>query len=95
MELSQNPWSQVTDNTAKLKTTSFFPLWKLKGSQLVSKMAPMCLVHLEEESTKRDEEMEIKDPEGIDGVTEEFMVCLAWAVKDAQVEEKHCYHCQP
>ena len=24
---------------------------------------------------------------------EEFMVCLAWAVKDAQVEEKHCYHC--
>ena len=21
------------------------------------------------------------------------MVCLAWAAKDAQVEEKHCYHC--
>ena len=21
------------------------------------------------------------------------MVCLAWTVKDAQMEEKHCYHC--
>ena len=27
MELSQNPWSQAIDNTAKSKTTSFFPLW--------------------------------------------------------------------
>ena len=32
MELSQNPWSQVIDNTAKPKTTSFIPLWKLKGN---------------------------------------------------------------
>ena len=32
MELSQNPWSQVIDNTAKPKTTSFFPLQKLKGN---------------------------------------------------------------
>ena len=53
----------------------------------------MHLAHLEEESIKRDEEVEIKDPDGINGVTEEFMVHLAWAVKDAQVEEKHCYHC--
>ena len=29
----------------------------------------------------------------IKGVTEEFMVCLARAVKDAQADEKHCYHC--
>ena len=26
-------------------------------------------------------------------VTEEFIVCLTRAVKDAQQEEKHCYHC--
>ena len=52
----------------------------------------MCLAHLEEESIEREEEEEIEDPDGIDGVTEEFMVCLAWAVKDAQVE-KCCYHC--
>ena len=93
MELSQNPWSQVVDNTAKPKTTRFFPLWKLKGNQLVPKMAAVHLVHLEEESGKRDEEVESKDPDSISRVTEEFMVCLVRAVKDAQVEEKHCYHC--
>ena len=27
------------------------------------------------------------------GVTEEFMVQLARAVKDAQMDERHCYHC--
>ena len=93
MELSQNPQSQAIDYTAKPKTTSFFPLQKLKGNQPVSKMTAMSLAHLEEESAKRDEEVEIEDPDGIDGVTEEFMVHLAQAVKDAQVEEKCCYHC--
>ena len=52
----------------------------------------MHLAYLEKESTKRDKEVEIKDPDSINGVMEEFMVHLAWAVKDAQVE-KHCYHC--
>ena len=93
MELSQNPWSQVIDNTTKPKTTSFFPLQKLKGNQPVSKTATMHLAHLEEESAKRDEEVEIEDPDSIDGVTKEFMVHLAWAMKDTQVEEKCCYHC--
>ena len=65
MELSQNPQSQAIDNTAKPKTTSFFPLQKLKGNQPVSKMANVCLVHLEEESAKRDEEVEIEDPDSI------------------------------
>ena len=53
----------------------------------------MYLVYLEEESAKKDKEVESEDPDGIDGVTEEFMVCLTRAVKDAQVEEKCCYHC--
>ena len=83
MELSQNPQSQVVDNTAKPKTTSFFPLQKLKGNQLVPKMATMCLAHLEEESAKRDKKVESEDPDSINGVTEEFMVCLMRAVKDA------------
>ena len=56
-------------------------------------MAAVYLAHLEEENTKRDEEVEIKGPDGIDGVSEEFMVHLAWVIKDAQVEEKHCDHC--
>ena len=53
----------------------------------------MHLVHLEEESAKKDEEVESKGPHGINGVTEEFMVCLVRAVKDTQMEEKHSYHC--
>ena len=50
----------------------------------------MHLAHLEEESAKKDKEVE---SDGIDGVLEEFMVHLARAVKDTQMEEKHCYHC--
>ena len=37
--------------------------------------------------------MESEDPDSIDGVTEEFTVHLVRAMKDAQVEEKYCYHC--
>ena len=33
-----------------------------------------------------------EDLDGIKGITKEFIVCLARAVKDAQQEEKHCYH---
>ena len=90
MELSQSPWNQAIDNTAKPRTTSSFPLQKLKGNQPVPKKPA---VHLEEESARKDEEVESKDPDSIDGVTEEFMVHLVRAVEDAQVEEKHCYHC--
>ena len=93
MELSKNPQSQVVDNAAKPKATSFFPLQKLKRNQLIPKMVTVCLVHLEEEGAKRDEEVESKDLDSINGVTEEFMVCLVRAMKDAQVEEKSCYHC--
>ena len=92
MELSWSPQNQAIDNTTKPKTTSFFPLQKLKGNQPVPKMAAVCLVHFEEESTERDEEVENEDPDSIDRVTEEFMVHLVRAVKDAQVE-KCCYHC--
>ena len=69
MELSQNPHSQAIDNTPKPNTTRFFPLQKLKGNQPVSKMDTMCLVHLEEESPKREEEDKPEDPDSIDGVT--------------------------
>ena len=93
IELSQSLQNQAIDSTTKPKTNSFFPLQKLKGNQPVPKMATVCLVHLEEESTERDKEVESKDPDSIDGITEEFMVCLVRAVKDAQVGGKHCYHC--
>ena len=93
MQLSQNPQSQAINNTSKPETTSFLSLQKLKRNQPVPKTAVVCLVHLEEESAKRDEEVEIEDPDSINGVTEEFMVHLAQAMQDTQVEEKHCYHC--
>ena len=90
MELSQ---SQTADNTAKPKAASFFPMQKLKGIQPVAKMPTVCLIHLKEESAKKDEGVDSEDCDGIESVTEEFMVCLARAVKDAQKEEKCCYHC--
>ena len=65
--------------------TSF--LQKLKGTQPALKTSAMCLEHPEEESAEKDEEVESKDPDGIDGVTEEFMVHLVRAVKDTQMEE--------
>ena len=56
-------------------------------------MPSVHLAHLEEEDTRRDEDEESDNLGGIEGVTEEFMVHLARTVKDAQAEEKHCYHC--
>ena len=53
----------------------------------------MWLAHLEEEDAGGDKDKESDDLGGIKGVTKEFMVYLARAVKDAQVEEKCCYHC--
>ena len=50
-------------------------------------------MHLEEEDAGDDEDQESDNPGGIKGVTEEFVVHLARAVKDAQADEKCCYHC--
>ena len=92
MELSWSPRTQVIDNAPKPQATSFFPLQKLKGNQPAPKAPAMCLVHLEEEGTGEDKDKGSNDPDGISGVTEEFMVHLARAVMDAQTEEKCCYH---
>ena len=50
-------------------------------------------MQLEEEDTDDGEDPESDDPDGIEGVTKEFMVWLARVVKDAQMDEKCCYHC--
>ena len=39
------------------------------------------------------QEVESRDPNGLNGVTKESMLCRMRAVKKAQVEEKHCCHC--
>ena len=94
IELSRSSRSQLTDGPSKPRTTSFFPLRKLKGSQPFPKKPAIWLAQLdEEEDAGNGEDPESDDPDGIKGVTEEFMVWLARAVKDAQMDEKSCYHC--
>ena len=93
IELSQTSRTQTTDSPSKPRMTSFFPLRKLKGSQPFPKKPAICLVQLEEEDANDGEEPESDDPDGIEGVTEEFMVWLARAVKDAQMDKRCCYHC--
>ena len=93
IELSQSSRIQAVNGPSKPRTTSFFPLRKLKGNQPLSKKPTICLVHLEEEDADNGKDPESYDPGGIEGVTEEFMVWLARALKDAQADEKHCYHC--
>ena len=85
--------SQTANKTANPKVISFFSLHKLKETQPSVKTPCVCLAHLEEGNTEEDEEVHSEDPDGIEGVTEEFMVHLGRAVKDDQKEEKCCYHC--
>ena len=92
LELPQGPRTQATDVPPKPRATSFFPLRKLKGNQPTLKMPAVHLAHLEEEDTSGNEDQESDDPSRIKGVMEEFMVHLARAIKDAQVDEKCCYH---
>ena len=93
MELSWSPKPQTTDNAPKPQATSFFPLQKLKVNQPTPKPPAMHLAHLEEGTARRDEDEGSNNPYRIDRVTKEFMVHLARTIKDAQTEEKHCYHC--
>ena len=93
IELSQSSRTQTADGPSKPRTTSFFPLRKLKSNQPFSKKPTIQLVQLEEEDAEDDEDPESDDPDGIKGVMEEFMVWLARVVKDAQMDEKCCYHC--
>ena len=83
----------MTDPPPKPRATSFFPLRTLKGNQPTQMMPIVHLAHLEEEDASGNEDQESDDLRGIERVTEEFMVCLPRAVKDAQVDEKCCYHC--
>ena len=93
IELSQGSRFQTANNLSKPRSTSFFSLRKLKGNQPPSKKPTICLAQLEEEDADNGNDPESDDPKGFKGVMEEFMVRLTRMVKDAQVDEKHCYHC--
>ena len=91
-EVMEPSINQTAATMSKPKATSFFPLQKLKGSQ-PTKTSVVWVAHLEEENGDKEECTDSKDPDGIKGMTEEFIVCLTRVVKDAQQEEKCCYHC--
>ena len=82
IELPGSSRSQLTDGLSKPRTTSFFPLRKLKGSQPFPKKPAVWLVQLDEEDTNDGEDLESNNPDGIEGVMEDFMVWLARAVSD-------------
>ena len=93
IKMSRSSRNQTTDGPSKPRTTSFFPLRKLKGSQPFPKKPTVWLAQLDEEDADDGEDPESDDPYGIEGVTKEFMVWLARAGKDAQTDEKCCFHC--
>ena len=64
---------QTADCLSKPRTTSFFPLRKLKGNQPPSRKPAVCLAQLEEEDADDGEDLESDDPNGLEGVMEEFM----------------------
>ena len=74
IELSQSSRTQVADSPSKLRTTSFFPLRKLKANQPLSKKPTICLAHLGEEDADNGKDPESDNPGGIEGVTDEFLV---------------------
>ena len=82
--------SQMADNPTKPKVMSFFPLQKLKGTQPV-KTPAVQVAHLEEDGADKEEGAKTDNPNGIEGMTEEFIVHLTRAVKEAQQDEKCCY----
>ena len=57
------------------------------------KAPAVWVAHLEQDGTAKEGSTKSDDPDGIKDMTEEFIVCLARAVKEAQQDEKHCYHC--
>ena len=90
-EMMETSWSSATASTSKPRAPSFFPLQKFNGSQL-AQTPSVWMAHLEEKSTDEEEGIDNEDPDGIEGMTEDFIVHLARKVKDAQQMEKHYYH---
>ena len=69
-----------------------FHFQKLKGTQ-PTKTPTVWVAHLEQDSADKEGSAENDDPNGIEGMTEEFLLHLAQAVKETQQDEKCCYHC--
>ena len=90
MEISQN---LAPASMTKLKATSFFPLQRAQEQSASCQSLCTGWHTSEEKSVDGEEGVDGEDPDCIKGVTEEFIICLARAVKYAQQTEKCCYHC--
>ena len=62
IELSQSSRIQAANSSSKPRTTSFFPLRKLKGNQPLSKKPTVCLAQLEEEEADDGKNLESGRP---------------------------------
>ena len=74
IELSQGSWFQTANGPSKPRPTSFFALRKLKGNQPPPKKPAIYLAQLEEGDADDGDDLESDDPNGLEGVMEEFMV---------------------
>ena len=62
IELLQGSRFQTTNSSSKPRTTSFFPLRKLKGNQPPSRKPAVHLAQLEEEDVDDSKDPESDDP---------------------------------
>ena len=63
---------QTANSSSKPRTTSFFPLRKLKGNQPPSRKPAVHLAQLEDEDADDGEDPESDDPNGLKVVTKEL-----------------------
>ena len=71
----------------------FLPHVETQGQPAYPKNTSHAFSTFEGEDTGRDKDEESDDPGRIKGVTAESLVHLVRAVKDAQMEDRCCYHC--
>ena len=82
----------MANNPTKPNVVYIFPLKKLQGIH-PGKIPAVWVVNLEGDGTDKEEGAKSDNPKGIECMTEEFIVHLAKAAKEAQQDEKCCYHC--
>ena len=61
---------------ASLRQQASYQYGSLQDSQPTIRTPAVQVAHLEEESTDKEECADSEDPDGIEGVTEEFIVCM-------------------
>ena len=93
IEFPQSSRTQTADSPPNQGLLASSPWGNLRVTSHFWKKPAIHFMHLDKEEADNGKGPESNDPGGIEGVTEEFMVQLARAVKDIQGEEKCCYLC--